>query len=64
MFYRAVPGFQVEYKIQELRQRVADSWPDAIDPAVAKQDFGFEPQFDLDAITETMVEKVGELLKK
>ena len=63
LFLRAVPGFEVNYNISDFRQRVADSWPDAIDPAVAKADFGFEPQFDLDAITKTMIEKLSPKLK-
>jgi len=56
---KAVPGFEVTYKIQDYRQSVADSWPDAIDPAVAKEDFGFEPQFDIEAITKDMIEKLS-----
>ena len=63
MFIRAVPGFEVTYKIQEFRQRIADAWPDTVDYTVARQDFGFEPQFDLEAITKDMIEKLSPKFK-
>ena len=32
-----IPGFEIEYEIDPLRQAIADSWPDSLDDSVARQ---------------------------
>ena len=33
-----IPGFEIDYDIDPLRQAIADSWPDAMDDSVARED--------------------------
>ncbi len=50
---RHVPGFTCDY-VPDFRQAIADSWPMSIDDAVARQDWGWRPGFDLSALSAAM----------
>ena len=45
-----VPDFQIEFN-PDFRQAIADSWPDSIDDSRAREDWGWQPDYDLDAMT-------------
>ncbi|MBO3270187.1 NAD-dependent epimerase/dehydratase family protein [Hymenobacter defluvii] len=51
---RHVPGFEVSYR-PDTRQQIADSWPRSIDDSRARQDWGWQPEFDLDKMTADML---------
>jgi nucleoside-diphosphate-sugar epimerase len=53
-----IPEFTVEYK-PDFRQEIADSWPKTIDDSLARQEWGWAPQFNLDAMTRDMIEKLS-----
>ncbi|MGJ7921139.1 L-threonine 3-dehydrogenase [Neobacillus sp. LXY-4] len=53
-----LPGFTLNYSVDPIRQRIADSWPDSIDPTTAKQEWGFKTSYDLPAMTVDMLEKL------
>ncbi len=53
-----IPGFTIQYS-PDFRQRIADSWPSSMDDDVAKEDWGWEHQFDLEALTKEMLAKLG-----
>jgi threonine 3-dehydrogenase len=46
----------------EWRQRILDSWPRALDAKHAAADWGWKPQYDLDAMTRDMIPKCRELI--
>ena len=48
------PNFEIAYQT-DFRQQIADSWPNSIDDSSAKQDWNWQPAFDLKAMTETIV---------
>lgn len=52
-----VPDFQIEYK-PDFRQAIADSWPDSIDDSRARQDWGWKPDYDLNAMTEDILKNL------
>ncbi len=53
-----IPEFEISYK-PDFRQEIADSWPNTIDDAQAKADWGWEHQFDLERTTKEMLENLG-----
>ncbi len=59
---RAVPGVRFTYTPDPLRQGILDSWPRALDDALARADWGWKPAYDLDAMTADLVPRVRALL--
>jgi nucleoside-diphosphate-sugar epimerase len=43
---RAFPDAQISWKNDAKRQRIVDSWPEAVDDSVARADWGFVPRYD------------------
>ena len=51
---RFYPDFRVEYA-PDHRQLIADGWPRMMDDVMAFNDWGWEPKYDLDFMTEDML---------
>ncbi len=54
-----IPDFVCEFQ-PDFRQQIADSWPHTIDDTPAREDWGWEPQYDLAAMVEDMLAKLRE----
>lgn len=57
-----VPDFKMSYKLDPLRQSIADSWPDKLDDSCAREEWGWKPEYDLDAMTRDMLSHLREKL--
>lgn len=53
-----IPEFELDYQIDPIRQAIADSWPNSIDPSAAIQEWGFKTEYDLDKMTADMLDKL------
>jgi nucleoside-diphosphate-sugar epimerase len=49
--------FSISYK-PDYRQAIADSWPQSIDDAVARNDWGWKEEFDLERMTKDMFDNL------
>jgi nucleoside-diphosphate-sugar epimerase len=47
------------YKVDPVRQAIADSWPDYMDDSAARQEWGWSPAFTLETMTADMLQKIG-----
>ena len=59
--YESIKSFLPEFSISynpDFRQAIADSWPSSIDDRVARQDWNWQHDFDLDAMTKVMLEEL------
>src|SRR5262245_18102168 len=56
---KIIPEFTIAYDVDSVRQGTATSWPNSIDCTDAKEDWGFKPMYDLDRMTEDMLEKLA-----
>ena len=56
-----IPEFTIEYK-PDFRQEIADSWPKSIDDSLAREEWGWDPHYDLKGMTQDMIEKLSRRL--
>jgi nucleoside-diphosphate-sugar epimerase len=40
-----IAGFEIDYDVDPVRQRIADSWPRRLDDSAARQEWGWRPEF-------------------
>lgn len=52
-----VPDFEITYDV-DFRQKIAETWPGSIDDSVARKEWGWKEEFDLDAMTQDMLKNV------
>ena len=52
-----IPEFTIDYK-PDYRQQIADSWPQSIDDSVARDDWGWKPEYDLARMTTDMLQNL------
>ena len=57
------PDFKMVYEVDPLKQSIADSWPNSIDDVCARQEWDWNPVYDLDSMTRDMLEKLALRLK-
>jgi nucleoside-diphosphate-sugar epimerase len=50
-----IPEFEIDYKIDPVRQAIADSWPNYMDDSAARKEWGWIPEYDLPRMTEDML---------
>lgn len=55
-----IPEFQMEYKVDPLRQAIADSWPNSLDDTCAREEWDWKPTYDLDTMSKDMIAKLKE----
>ena len=53
-----IPDFTITYKIDPVRQAIADSWPKHMDDSCASQEWGWQPEYTLSMMVEDMLEKL------
>ncbi len=53
-----IPDFEITYKIDPVRQALANSWPNSLEDYAARVEWDWEPQYDLDAMTRDMLDTI------
>jgi nucleoside-diphosphate-sugar epimerase len=51
---KLIPELTVEYK-PDFRQKIADSWTNSMDDSFAREEWGWKPEYDLDAMSLDMI---------
>ena len=46
-----IPDFEITYRVDPVRQAIADSWPDSLDDSAAREQWDWRPEFDLVSMT-------------
>ncbi len=55
---KIIPDFEFGYDVDPIRQAIADSWPDSLDDSAAREQWGWNPEYDLAAMSKDMIEKL------
>jgi nucleoside-diphosphate-sugar epimerase len=59
-----IPSFKMEYKLDEVRQKIADTWPNWMDDSCARKEWGFNPKYNLQSMTIDMLDKLSKKFAK
>ena len=57
-----IPDFKMEYEVDPLRQKIAESWPNSLDDTCARNEWGWKPEFNLDEMSKDMIDRLRERL--
>lgn len=53
-----IPEFEMTYDVDPIKQKIANSWPNSLDDTAARAEWGWNPKYDLDKMTEDMLNKL------
>lgn len=53
-----MPGFEMDYE-PDFRQAIADTWPRSIDDSLARRDWNWSPDFDIEAMSVDMLKNLA-----
>jgi len=53
-----MPEFKMSYDVNPILQKIANSWPDSLDDSAAREEWGWNPKYDLNSMTVDMLEKL------
>jgi len=56
---RHIPDFAIDYAIDPVRQAIADSWPRHMDDRAAREEWDWQPRFDLRAMVKDMLDTLS-----
>jgi nucleoside-diphosphate-sugar epimerase len=53
-----IPNFTMDYAVDPVKQKIAESWPNFLDDTAAREEWGWAPVYDLEAMVADMIEKL------
>jgi len=57
-----IPDFECEFK-PDYRQEIANSWPRSIDDTAAREEWGWEPKYNLESMVSDMIDRLRKKLQ-
>jgi nucleoside-diphosphate-sugar epimerase len=60
---RHIPDFEISYKIDPIKQSIAESWPNKMDDSCAREEWNWNPKYDLSMMTEDMLRVIKKKYK-
>ena len=60
---KRIPDFAMEYNIDPVKKAIADSWPNYMDDSCAREEWGWNPKWNLETMTDDMLKVIGEKYK-
>ncbi|HSL72612.1 MAG TPA: NAD-dependent epimerase/dehydratase family protein [Longimicrobiales bacterium] len=58
-----LPAFRIDYEIDPVRQRIADSWPRRLDDSAARREWNWKPEYDAPMMVKDMLRQLSSRLK-
>lgn len=61
---KRIPEFEMNYNVEPVKKAIADSWPNYMDDSCARSEWGWNPKWNLETMTDDMLKVIGEKFKK
>jgi nucleoside-diphosphate-sugar epimerase len=55
-----IPRFEISYRVDPIRQAIANSWPNRMEDYAARVEWGWEPEYDTERMTAEMLQRIRE----
>jgi nucleoside-diphosphate-sugar epimerase len=55
-----IPGFVMDYDVDPVKQKIADTWPNRMDDTAAREEWGWDPKYNLESMTADMLKVISE----
>ena len=59
-----IPGFVMDYKVEPIKQAIANSWPNSMDDSCARAEWGWKPNWNLGNMTTDMIRAIEDKKNK
>jgi nucleoside-diphosphate-sugar epimerase len=53
-----IPDFRLYYRIDPVRQQIAESWPNSLDTSTAESEWNFRPKYTIESMTRDMLSQI------
>lgn len=60
---RVLPEVQLTFVVDPHRQAILDSWPRDLDDSAAREEWGFSPKYDLEAMTDHLIPEIRRMIE-
>ena len=57
---KRIPDATFDYNVDPVKAAIADSWPNKMDDTCAREEWGWKPEWDIDAMVDDMLKVIGE----
>ena len=57
-----IPEFTMDYDVDPVKKAIAETWPNSMNDSAAREEWGWEPEYDLEAMTKDMIEVLSKKL--
>ena len=61
---RRLPDFTMDYNVDPVKEEIARSWPNQLDDSCARNEWGWNPEWDLERMTDDMILHIREKIEK
>lgn len=61
---KEIPTFEMTYEVDPLRQAIAESWPNSLDDSCARNEWAWNPKYNLETMTTDMIRVLKERFNK
>jgi nucleoside-diphosphate-sugar epimerase len=60
---KEIPSLTMRYEVDPVRQGIADSWPNKMDDSCAREEWDWNPEYDLTSMTKDMLKNLRKKIK-
>jgi nucleoside-diphosphate-sugar epimerase len=57
-----IPEFTMDYEVDPVKKAIAETWPNSMNDSAAREEWGWEPEYDLESMTKDMIEVLSKKL--
>ena len=61
---RRLPDFTMDYNVDPVKEQIARSWPNQLDDSCARNEWGWNPEWNLERMTDDMLLHIREKVEK